>query len=209
MNFQDLLAKMKVLDEAEELPQVPTVPSNDTPTTPVEAPVEECGDMPPQSAEPKSQPANGDMLFGEEDMEECGLPGMGSMPSGMMGTPKQSDSVSMSLNMNGQGAGGIRDLMDILRNIEKGADHGDDALLGGEPAEIVLGVEESGNDGGFGQATTKPDTHTYGVDKMTAMGNDIHSQGDEAPIVNGGGNPLAETLMARLSAHYQSIKEQQ
>jgi hypothetical protein len=42
---------------------------------------------------------------------ECG-PAMGSSPTA------QQDTVSMSVNMNGSGAGGIRDLMAILKNIE-------------------------------------------------------------------------------------------
>jgi hypothetical protein len=202
MNFQDLLAKMKSIDESEEMTQVPTVPGVDNPSASPEASVEECGD-----GDAMDKPAAGDMLFGEKGVEECGLPGMSSMPSGMMGTSKQQDNVTMNVSMNGSGAGGIRDLMDIIRNLDdrKSSDH---ALMA-EP-EIVVGVEESDNDGGFGQATTEPDEHTYSVDSVTGKGNDLHSQGDqEVPKVNGGGNPLAETLMARLSAHYQSIKEKQ
>jgi hypothetical protein len=44
-------------------------------------------------------------------VESCGSP-MGSSP-----TP-QPDTVSMNVSMNGSGAGGIRDLMAILKNIE-------------------------------------------------------------------------------------------
>ena len=39
---------------------------------------------------------------------------------GPISTPqKQEDNVNMNISINGQGSGGIRDLMDILRNIEK------------------------------------------------------------------------------------------
>ena len=51
-------------------------------------------------------------VIAESDMEECG----GMMPPSM---PKQSDSVTMNVSMNGSGEGGIRDLMNILRNLEK------------------------------------------------------------------------------------------
>lgn len=44
-------------------------------------------------------------------VESCGSP-MGSSPIA------QQDTVSVSVNMNGSGAGGIRDLMAILKNIE-------------------------------------------------------------------------------------------
>ena len=94
--------------------------------------------------------------------------------------------------------------MDILRNLdgEKSSGHAD-------VSDVVLGVEEDGADGNFTNATTEPDPTTYDMDAVLPTGDDIHSKGREAPKVNGGGNPLAETLMARLSAHYQSIKERQ
>jgi hypothetical protein len=46
-----------------------------------------------------------------DTVESCGSP-MGSSPIA------QQDTVSVSVNMNGSGAGGIRDLMAILKNIE-------------------------------------------------------------------------------------------
>ena len=206
MNFQDLLAKMKSIDESSvEVQDLPTSATSSPPTAPADAmppagaetPTVECGD---DMEKPNSQ---SDVLLGEKDVEECGLPGMSSMPSGMMGSPKQSDSVTMNLSMNGSGAGGIRDLMDILRNLD-GDQASNDA-----GADIVLGVEEDGADGNFTNATTEPNPTTYDMDAVLPTGDDIHSKGREALKVNGGGNPLAETLMARLSAHYQSIKERQ
>ena len=61
-------------------------------------------------------------INGDESVEECGMPGMSSMPSGIMGTstPKQSDSISANISMNASGKGGIRDLMNILQNLESG-----------------------------------------------------------------------------------------
>jgi hypothetical protein len=140
-----------------------------------------------------------------ESIEECG-------PMGMMGmnSPQgQQDSVTMNISMNGSGAGGIRDLMSILRDIE-GSDNTDvhshdvSKLFGGDDVEVAFDEEM---DGGFGSATTQPDPATAGIDAVTATGNDIHSKGIEAPKVNGGGTPMQETLVSRLSALYNEIKE--
>ena len=140
--------------------------------------------------------------------EECG-----DMPVGMMGMSShqgQQDSVTMNISMNGSGAGGIRDLMSILRNIESSdnADvHSHDVgqMFGGDDIEVAFDEEMA--DGGFGSATTAPSTATAGIDAVTATGNDIHSKGIEAPKVNGGGNPMHEALTSRLYRMYQTIKE--
>jgi hypothetical protein len=57
---------------------------------------------------------------GHTKIEECGeMPGMMNMPHGMPGMPQpQQDSVSMNVSMNASGKGGIRDLMNVLRNLE-------------------------------------------------------------------------------------------
>jgi len=137
---------------------------------------------------------------------ECG----GDMPGDIMRppTPKQSDSVTMNVSLNGSGAGGIRDLMDVLKNIQDGSDH-DHGAMGGEP-EIALAFGEEQADGGFQNATTEPDEQISGVDAVTATGNDLSSHGgNEVEKVNGGGNPyntVQESLVSRLQAHYASIK---
>jgi hypothetical protein len=61
-----------------------------------------------------------------EGIEIIGGP-MGSMLGGMGHSepPKQQDSVSMNVSLNGAGAGGVRDLMDILHRIDAGGDHND------------------------------------------------------------------------------------
>lgn len=73
----------------------------------------------------------------ETQVQECGeMPGMmGGMPSM---TPPQQDTVSMNVSMNAQGAGGIRDLMNVLKDIQDGPDHGPASALTAEPhgAEI-------------------------------------------------------------------------
>lgn len=127
----------------------------------------------------------------EGTVAECG---------GMMAAPGQQDSVTMSVNMNGNGAGGIRDLMSILKNIESAGEphtepHGDD--------NIVIGD-------GFEDATTKPNEVTLDIDSVIPTGNDLASKGGEAEKVNGGGNPMQkdidESLVTKLSAMYEEIK---
>lgn len=163
----------------------------------------------------------------EDTIEECGMPGMDNMPSSMMGMPKQQDSVTMSVNMNGAGAGGIADLMAILRNIEAGGDHGDhgDMDMGIEPERFgdddmdVIVKKQPGMDMMTidDDYENEPDEMYGNVDSVTGTGNDIHSKGAEAPKVNGGGNPMqvktGETfklpsgnLKIRLESLYQEIK---
>ena len=65
-----------------------------------------------------------DKKVDEEVVDECGMGPMSGMSQG------QQDNVNMSINMNGAGPGGIRDLLDILRNIEQGSDDPDSGELG-------------------------------------------------------------------------------
>lgn len=126
---------------------------------------------------------------GDEGVEECG-------PIGMVGSAKQPDNVTMNVSMNGTGAGGIKDLIGILRNIEKGDEpmpvHGKDRLFGD-------GYENSPEGG------SEPEV--YGIDAITQTGDDLASKGKEAPKVNGGGNPMQEALVSRLAEMYNEIKE--
>jgi hypothetical protein len=107
--------------------------------------------------------------------------------------------------MNGSGAGGIRDLMSILKNIEQSNDK----------SNVVFGTDEDAGDISLGaidsipteEFANEPNEQVAPVSAVTPTGNDIHSKGGEAPKVNGGGNPMREALVQKLSAHYQSIKE--
>lgn len=166
MNFKDLLEKMTELDSSAEDKYV-SQPESD---------IDECGDMPSGVESP---------LMGEEGMDECG--GM-AMP--VAASPKQSDSVNMNVSMNGSGAGGIKDLLDILRNLEQTSDADKD---------VVIGMEEFANE---------PEEKIAGVDAVTPTGDDLLSKGMEAPKVNGGGNPLgvSESLVSRLSDLYNEVK---
>jgi hypothetical protein len=129
---------------------------------------------------------------GVAPVEECGMPM--SMPS-----PGQQDSVTMSVNMNGNGSGGIKDLMNILKNIEQGANpvdphpHNVDRLFGD-------GYEnsEQGDQGAV----------TLDIDDVVNIGTPINS-GDHRPRQAGLpiGNPMQEALVSRLAQMYDEIKE--
>jgi len=171
MNFQDLMQKMKDIDEGLEGADKFTLADPD---------VEETIGAKSNAETP---------LMG--DVEECGgMPSMG--PMGSM-APKQQDNVTMNVSMNGSGAGGIRDLMSILKNIEQG---GSDA-----EKDMVVGLEQMAN---------APAEQTAGIDAVTPTGDDLHSKGSEAPKVNGGGNPMqrgvSEGLLDQLNNLYQEVK---
>lgn len=161
MNFQDLLTKIKTIDEGAQMAP---------PSTPE---IEECGGM------------------------------MGMSPS----APKQSDSVTMNISMNGSGAGGIKDIINILKHIEGGGDGGmhhgddDDEIVIGSPKMAMKADEEFEN-----SLDGASDTEEFPVDMMLRTGNDLASKGDETLKVNGGGNPMQESLLARLQAHYEEVK---
>jgi hypothetical protein len=75
----------------------------------------------------------------DASVEECGMmPPMGGMsPS----APPQQDTVSMNVSMNAQGAGGIRDLMNVLKDIQDGPDHGPADALTAEPHGIEIDAD--------------------------------------------------------------------
>jgi hypothetical protein len=101
----------------------------------------------------------------------------------------------MNVSINGSGAGGIKDLLDVLKNIEQG----------GGDKDVIVGMDEELT-GGFEDATTAPDEEVADTSMMTRTGNDLASKGTEAPKVNGGGNPMQETLVRKLSELYAEVK---
>jgi hypothetical protein len=146
-----------------------------------------------------------DLLSKMKQLDECG-----EMP-GTMHSPKQQDNVNMNVTMSGNGAGGIKDLMNILKNIETGAtSHGDEppgddtVVIGSNDiADVQAELDDSYNN--------EPNTEVAGIDAVTPTGNDLASKGDEAEKANGGGNPwkqteVSEALIQQLSSHYQSVK---
>ena len=139
----------------------------------------------------------------QQEMDECGMGPM-SMPS----MNKQQDTVSMNISMNGSGSGGIRDLMDILRNLEKdGPDHHDhddelDLKIGG-PAlmmkkEPVLGDEYSNS----------PDVQMGQDNFPIDHGDDLHKSKDSySDKPYRGDNPMAlESIKTRLDSLYNNVK---
>ena len=115
MNFQDLYKKIKAIEES-------------TDTSVVAEP------MP--SGSPDSMGGAG--ASDESIAQECGMmPPMGAMaPSA---PPAQQDTVSMNVSMNAQGAGGIRDLMNVLKDIQDGPDHG--SALTAEPHNVEIDAD--------------------------------------------------------------------
>ena len=171
MNFQDLLAKIKTIDESDN--------AATSPTDSMLVGEKNIGGDP-------TDDFISDVSVKDVATTECGsMPG--SMPS--QSPMKQQDNVTMNVSMNGSGAGGIRDLMGILKNIEQ-ADS--------DKGNVVFGTEEFANE---------PNEKVAPISAVTPTGNDMHSKGGEAPKVNGGGNPMREALVQKLSAHYESIKE--
>jgi hypothetical protein len=196
-SFSDLYKKIQAIDES-------VVEPKDELSGGAGASDECGGSMSPKGVEAP--------LMGEEAVEECGM----DMMARPMSSPKQSDSVTMNVSMNGSGSGGIKDLMQILRNIESGSEptnpHPVDAkALFGDEEEGVSEEQQAAHDGKFGDATTSPNEVTLDIDSVIPTGNDMHSKGGEAEKVNGGGNPynsIDESLKFKLFNMYNEIKGQ-
>ena len=156
----------------------------------------------------------------EQPIEECGMMSMGPM-GGMDERP-----TTMSVNMNASGAEGIRELLNILQG--QGDDMPSDGPDGG-PAGVLVGMDgpDAGPDGapdmhqgddmpmkkpGMDEPdmdetfANEPDPSMGSVADMTPTGDDMLSKGGEAPKVNGGGNPMQESLRYRLLNLYNEIK---
>jgi hypothetical protein len=138
-----------------------------------------------------------------DEVEECG--GMMAPMSSM--SPKQSDNVSMNISMNGSGSGGIRDLMDILRNLEQGgsSDHDhDDSGDDGIHAPMLIAKDTMMGD----DYDNSPDPVTMGTDAVVASGNDLHKAKDSfSDKPYRGDNPMAvEGIKNRLDSLYQEVK---
>ena len=156
------------------------------------------------------------------DMEECG-DNMPIMPAVMHTSQGQQDSVSMNVSMNGSGPGGIKSLMDILRNIESASSDADAEIIVTEPhaghgqhdqgPEVELGEKQEqlvGHDVDHDKGSdvkNRPHRVTYNVDTITQHGDDIHSKGDVKRLKPAGGeNPLQEGLIERLTNLYDQVK---
>jgi hypothetical protein len=160
-------------------------------------------------------------------IEESSVAECGDMMPMMSHAPQQSDSVTMNVSMNGSGAGGIKDLMSILRNIEQSAEHDHEEPMIAQPhdmdgdVDIVLGTADedmlsnpdaqsgagAGDESYGNSAPGGSNAHQFGIDSVTRHGDDMHSKGDVKRLrVNGGENPLQEGLVEKLSQLYEEIK---
>lgn len=179
MNFNDLFQKMRELDApvAEELKGGQK-----------ELDVDKDGDIEADDLKDLR-----DKKVDEELVDECGdMP----MPGSMMSGHKQEDSISANISMNASGPGGIRDLMDILKNIENASND-----EGPEDLEPLIDVDEA-------ELANSPDPEYAPLGAAFPTGDDMHSKGEqEFPKANGGGNPMTmESLTNRLSSLYEEIK---
>lgn len=209
MNFQELLSRMSELDQP-----VQEADKGD---------MDHDGQNEPDDKEYKDnkdaaiKKAMGNKVE-EEVVDECGdMPGMGSMPSGMMGmrTPPQADSVNMNVSINAAGAGGIKDLMNILKNIDDtgspdGHAHGDDIPAPfdhmDEP-EVTI-KQAPGFDSMMSKETfaNDPDEMYGDMSSVTQGGGDLNRPKQAYPRVQPGDNAMAESLVNKLSALYEEIK---
>jgi hypothetical protein len=144
----------------------------------------------------------------EEFIDECGM----DMPSGMMGmrNPGQQDSVNMNVSLNAAGSGGIKDLMDILRNIENSDDGMED------PEVIIKKMSHPGlgqnDDEGPGDPIIGQEELANAPDEMYAQhnfaaGGDLNRPKGAYPAAQPGDNAMAvETIKTGLAGLYEQIK---
>lgn len=158
--------------------------------------------------------------------ENCGMPPM-------MGGMPPSPPVTMNVSVNASGTENIRDLLDLLKGGDMMGGE-DDAVsgpvgavlsIGGEeesPLDMLAHGEEEHGEEEHGEMfgdeeevemeeyANSPEEE-YAGDEVTKMkGNDLHSHGgNEAPKVNGGGNPYtvtSESLKSQLHNLYQEVR---
>ncbi len=210
MNFQELMARMAELDKPvnEEEKSDKDYDGDGK----VESPKDEVWGSRAKAAAKAGKPFEEDTVdetFEQgieeiaNEVDECG--DMMSPMSSM--SPKQSDNVSMNVSMNGSGSGGIRDLMNILRNIDKGDighNHDDGIDLKPGPTLIPDKMPMIGD-----QYDNSPDPMTMGTDAVVYSGNDLHKAKDSySDKPYRGDNPMAvESIKNRLDSMYEQMKK--
>ena len=164
----------------------------------------------------------------EEIVDECGM--MGDI--GAATAPKQQDSVSMNVSMNGSGAGGIRDLLNVLKDIQNGPSDkmsGDDMDMGpdmdsdtaaGPDVLLKKNIDSMAQaiDDDFGNSAIGDEGPKMGgVDMVTHDGDDLHKQKGAYPKASGGDNAMRlkdgatyklppGDIKVKLESLYQDIK---
>lgn len=218
MNFQELLSRLNTLDQ-QPVQESDKAKKDYDGDGEIESGKDEYYGSRMKAAFPKDKEKEKEV--DESFIEGCGM----DMPGSMMGmrTPPQQDSVSMNLSMNGAGANGIRDLMDILRNLDgdevgqmdlemPGMDHGHDGMDSEMP--IVMKALGGGrDDSGRDEEERMPlgDEMYYGIDAVTQpdAGGDLNRPKQTFPKVAGGDNPMqpmAERIAEQLKGLYSDIK---
>lgn len=131
----------------------------------------------------------------ENCIKECG----NDMSIGMPPVSKQDDQVSMTINMSGSGSGGIKDILNILRNIEDGGSTGSPDA-GREIDKMIIASDDMGED-----YANSPDEQYSMLKDIIKSGNDLHRSKDsysDAPYR--GDNPMA--LKAKMESLYNFVK---
>lgn len=157
----------------------------------------------------------------EATVDECGMPGLSAEP------PRQQDNVTMNVSMNGSGSGGIRDLLNVLKDIQDGPDddnnssiddleHGINSMKSSSNDDDVLMRKEIHSmsdlldaDTGFGNSVagdTGPKTSP--ISSVMQSGNDLHKSKGAYPRANGGDNAmkLKDGATYKLPTHDIKIK---
>lgn len=178
MNFQELLNRMKELDgPVLEEPNEGNAYGQAVQNTPPGEEIKINGK------------GTGDIKREEMVSNECGP----DMPSS-----GQQDNVSMNVNMSGSGSGGIRDLINILKNIE--GEHG-----GGDDLGDLIGKMDHPHDDDHGDMSREKavvigdnipvDEYANEPDETTMplpmAGNDLHKPHGNYPATQPGDNPMA------------------
>ena len=150
-------------------------------------------------------------------------------------TQKQMDSVSMNVNMTAAGAGGLRDLLNVLKDIQDGPEsgstvhsfgmstphtdtnsmfdkdheHGSEEF--GDADKDVLITKKPGMDVlTFDDYANEPDEEYSNIAAVIGTGDDLHSnRGDHRMRQTGlpQGRPTVESLKTVLNRMYSQIKE--
>lgn len=135
----------------------------------------------------------------EEKVEECGM-----TPPPQL--PEQQDSVTMNVSMTGSGAGGIRDLLDVLKDIDRKEDSegfGDkdmDVIIKKMGDHEMIDDDFANEPDEVYQSDVSAVTHPAGAAEING--------GDHRPRQAGlpSGRPTVESLRPQLESLYNEIK---
>ena len=122
--------------------------------------------------------------------------------------PKQQDTVYMNVSLTGQGTNGIRDLMNILRNIDDAPSQEpshDDKIVIGDGDTATMPLDDSYENSVDGSS----EENVYDMSAVLPTGDDMNSKGKEAVKQAGGGNPwnINETVLSNLQSLYDEVKK--